>query len=160
MRKVLIFFVLYLFANGAFAMEYIHTEQYVDHKWDEKKIFGSVNVSQAIQAFQNYPYADQLRKAPTIQQPTFPTISFECSEDASVLAIWSLSPGNYEIYHRSPTGKQYTIEVSDTDYIVEVIEIYFSNDREKLKVELENHKGVVIAGGFFKKMMSLFKKNA
>jgi hypothetical protein len=158
--KVILIMAFLAISNGVMGMECIHKEQYVDYKWDQHKEFGNVSVREAVNAFNAYPYKEQLEKAQTLSQPTFPTISFECAEDGSVIAIWSLVPGQFEVFHQTSKSKKITIETDNKKYIEHLIELYFSGERQSLEKEMSEDKTATIVTSFWQKIMSVFKKNA
>ena len=161
MRMILVWVLFLLLPYGNInAMDYVHKEQYVDYKWDQYKVFGKVNLAQAIIHFNEYPFESQLTLAVKINEPTFPTISFECDDDGSVLAIWSLKLGEFEVYHKSSLGKQFTIETQDTEYIQKLIGIYFSGDRKAIEDSMIKDGSVVIASGFWSKLKGLVVRRA
>lgn len=101
----------------------------------------------------------QLEKARTLEQPTFPTISFECAGDGSVIAIWSLVPDTYQVFHMTDEGKKITIETDDRKRIEHLVELYFSGERQLLEKEMSEDKTVVIVASLWDKFINFFRGN-
>jgi len=142
--RILIPSTFFLFVFSVSGMDCIHKEQYVNYKWDQDKDFGKVTIDEAISAFHKYPYQEQLEKARTIKQPTFPTVSFECGNNKSNFAVWSLSIGVYEVFYRTNSGKKITIETKKAREIETLMRMYFDGDSDDLESRMSEHEAAVI----------------
>ena len=66
------------------------TFQLVDSPTDESKPGGTITADKLIQAFQSFPFAEEVKRAETIKDgATFPTITFKRKSDDEEIAIWT-----------------------------------------------------------------------
>ena len=129
--------------------------QFVDFRWDQTEPRGTVDANRALEEFRRFPFKEQLRKAATLREPTFPTVSFKSSPDAAALAIWSLKPDHYEVYYEQP-GRKVTIESSDLADIERTIQRFFSGERSSLYSDLARYPGAVTVRSILDRLKALF----
>lgn len=136
--------VVSLAASDSAEGTYMYTcdVQFVDFRSDQTEPRGTVDLNCAIEEFRSFPFKEQLRKAATLREPTFPTVSFKSSPDAAALAIWSLKPDQYDVYYEQP-GRKVTIETSDVADIERTIQRFFSGERSALYSDLAKYPGAV-----------------
>ncbi len=134
---------------------FTYNVQYVDFRQDEKKEMGQIDAAGAVNAFRSFPFKEQQKKAETLPEPTFPTISFVSQSDGAILAIWSYEPDKYDLYLEN-AGEKVTVETKDETFIVESIKSFFAESRVDLFNRLASKPGAVTKRGFLNTIKSLF----
>ena len=149
--------VLALAACDSGERTYMYTcdVQFVDFRWDQTESRGTVDVTRALEEFRRFPFKEQLRKAATLREPTFPTVSFKSKPDAAALAVWSLKPDQYEVYYEQP-GRKVTIESTDVADIERTIQRFFSGERGSLYSDLARYPGAVTVRSILDRLKVLF----
>lgn len=132
---------------------YTYDVQYVDFRTDEVKDMGAVDAAGAVSAFRSFPFKEQLERAKTLSEPTFPTITFR--SDEAVLAVWSLEPDEYEIYLEQNEQK-ITLTVRGEALPIEAIQLFFNGGRAELYERLAKQPGAVTQRGIWHRLKSLF----
>ena len=141
--------------TGGDAM-YSHSVQLVHFRHDQVEERGEVSAEGAVSAFREFPFEEQIRQAETLPSPTFPTVSFRSQSDGSVLAVWSLEPGLYEVYLEAD-GKKVTAETTDAQYVEQAIRSFFSGGRAVLLERLsETPNAVTASRGVWGWLKSMF----
>ena len=133
---------------------YTQNLQYVHFRPDQTEERGPVEADAAVEAFRGFPFEEQQQKARTLPQPTFPTISFRSQPDGAVLAIWSLAPGEYEIYMEA-AGEKVTAEESNVERVEQIIRDFFAGQRAQLSAELSEPNGAVVRRGFLSRIKGI-----
>jgi hypothetical protein len=136
-------------------MTYTCGVQYVDNAADEVDERGSVTVEGAVSAFREFPFLEQLDQARSLEAPTFPTVSFRCSDDDSVLSIWSLEPDEFEVYLES-SDRKVTVSESDTTRIESTIRKFFTGARVDLFKILAERPGAVVVRPLLARLRDIF----
>lgn len=103
----------------------------------------------------SFPFNEQLEKAKTLSEPTFPTISFRSGADDAVLAVWSLEPDEFEIYLEQNEQKV-TLAVRGEAPPIDAIQSFFNGSRAELYKRLAKQAGAVTRRGFWIRLKSLF----
>ncbi len=158
MRKILLFVVLLFIgcgSNNPKIQMYTYNVQYVDFRWDEKKEMGQIDAAGAVNAFRSFPFQEQQKKAETLPEPTYPTISFVSQNDGAILSVWSFEPNSYELYLEN-TGEKVTVETKDETLIVESINSFFAGSRTELFNRLASSPGAATKRGFLNIIKSFF----
>ena len=73
------------------------TYQFVDSPIDESKSGGSIPAPGLVEAFRNFPYAEEIKRASGLSSPTFPTITFRRQSDGEEIAIWTTDTEEYDL---------------------------------------------------------------
>jgi hypothetical protein len=133
---------------------YTYDVQYVDFRTDQVKDMGAVDAVGAVSAFRSFPFKEQLEKAKTLSEPTFPTISFRSGSDEAVLAVWSLEPDEYEIYLEQNEQKV-TLAVRGEAAPIDAIQSFFNGGRADLYERLAKQPGAVTQRGIWNRLKSL-----
>jgi hypothetical protein len=136
-------------------MTYTYGVQFVDSKPEEVEDRGVITVEGAVAAFREFPFLEQLDDAQGLAAPTFPTVSFKCSEDGSALAIWSTEADEYEVYLEM-LGRRVTIREGDFERIENTIRQFFGADRLRLFRELAQQPGAVVLRTLGARLRDLF----
>jgi hypothetical protein len=134
---------------------YTHDVQYVDFQNNQVKEMGQIDAAGAVNAFRLFPFKEQQEKARTLDEPTFPTISFRSQADGAVLAVWSLESDVYEIYLENK-GEKVTVETKEESLVIEAINSFFAGDRSDLYNRLASKPGAVTKRGFLNRLKSIF----
>ena len=71
----------------------------VDSPIDERKPGGSIAADRLIEAFQGFPFAEEVKKAETMKDgaATFPTITFRRKSDGDEIAIWTDNASRFDL---------------------------------------------------------------
>ncbi len=158
MREILLVIVVLFCACGSNNQKidmFTYNVQYVDFRWDEKKEMGQIDAAGAVNAFRSFPFREQQKKAETLPEPTFPTISFVSQSDSATLAVWSYELDKYDLYLEN-TGEKVTVETKDETFIVESINSFFIGSRADLFNRLANKPSAVTKRGFLNTIKSFF----
>jgi hypothetical protein len=74
------------------------TFQLVDSAMDESKPGGTIAADRLIEAFQSFPFAEEVKRAKTIKNgATFPTITFRRNSDGEEIAIWTDDASRFDL---------------------------------------------------------------
>jgi hypothetical protein len=137
---------------------YTYDVQYVDFRFDQVKEMGEIDAQGAVKAFRSFPFKEQLQKARSLSEPTFPTISFRSQPDKWALAIWSIESDLYDVYLEGD-GKKVTVETRDQSFIVNAIERFFSGGRSDLYEQMAGRPGAVTAQRLWHRIVSMFSRH-
>jgi hypothetical protein len=138
---------------------YSHDVQLVHFRWDQTEERGPVDADAAVAAFRSFPFGEQQEQAQSLPEPTFPTVTFRSHSDGAILSIWSLEPGEYEVYMEH-AGQKVTIEESSEGRVEQIILDFFAGLRADLHAQLSTSRGAVVkSGGFFSKVKALLGIN-
>jgi hypothetical protein len=75
------------------------TYQLVDSPIDESKPGGTIAADRLIEAFQGFPFAEEVKKAEAMNDgaATFPTITFRRKSDGEEIAIWTDDASRFDL---------------------------------------------------------------
>ena len=75
------------------------TYQLVDSPIDESKPGATIAADRLIEAFQGFPFAEEVKKAETMKDgaATFPTITFRRKSDGDEIAIWTDNASRFDL---------------------------------------------------------------
>jgi hypothetical protein len=75
------------------------TYQLVHSPIDESKLGGTIAADRLIEAFQGFPFAEEVKKAEMMKDgaATFPTITFRRKSDGEEIAIWTDNATRFDL---------------------------------------------------------------
>ncbi len=119
--------------------------QHVESLPDVEEEVGEVNLEQAIQAFNDYPWEEQLEKADKrAMTSTLPTISFK-SDENRILGIWTKNNEHFELHYENEThysdfSISYDLTINQEGFSVEDFIVLFFEDKVETYLTLKKKK--------------------
>ena len=131
--------------------------QYPEFEWDQYKKMGPVDVDEAVEAFNTFPFDELFQKTEALgPDATAAILWFRAPADQPVLAICLLQPGVYEIY--MDFGDKVKIESRDKHFIVETIKDFFSGNHGSLYEKLAKDPSAAGTLGFWNRLKRIFSR--